>query len=69
MLNSVEHEISTAHKNCNTEKKMKIFSAFKFSDIVFVNFVQTMPLGPNIVPPGSHVLQWILGKHDKNLLV
>ena len=38
MLNSIEYDISTAYKNCNTEKR-KIYSAFKFSDIVIIMLI------------------------------
>ena len=34
MLDSTEHVISTAHKNLNA-KKIRLFLAFKFSDVVF----------------------------------
>ena len=35
MLNSTEHEISTAHKIKNSEKT-KTFLAFEVSDVVFI---------------------------------
>ena len=47
MLNSVEHEISTAHQNLNTEKYT--FLAFKLSDIVISMLIKViMPTHFNI---------------------
>ena len=38
MLNSTENEISTAHKNSNTDKKKK-FLALSLSDVVFIMLI------------------------------
>ena len=40
MLNSTEHEFSTARKNYNTDKKKtKKFLALSFSDVVFIMLI------------------------------
>ena len=39
MLNSIMHEISTAHKNENA-KKYRIFLAFELPDVVFIMLIK-----------------------------
>ena len=43
MLNSPEHEISTAHKNRNAEKKFRFFLLSKLSDVVLMLINVKMP--------------------------
>ena len=39
MLNSTEHELSTAHKNEYYNRQMKKFLALSLSDIVFIMLI------------------------------
>ena len=39
MLNSTDHEISTADKNCSQKLKIKTFLAFILSSVVFIMLI------------------------------
>ena len=58
MLNSIEHEISTAHRNDNATK-IKTFLAFKISDMVFIMLINVeMPTIVGLLPFMS-MIRWL----------
>ena len=71
MLNSTEHEISTAHKNKNTLcQQMKKFFAFSHSDVVFIVLInvkmQTVVGILSFMSRLNFVLSWV--EHEKSFI-